>query len=162
MQRGFCHGLLRVLAMRGGDWRARYGVRAVLIALMAGGILAAAGRPGAAQESTDWASQNLNLDNNRFAPIAEIHSGNVGRLAPRWTYEVGPADNIAQVTPLVVGGVMYLHSRSTLFALDAATGEERWRAVLDAGSESGSAGCYWPPSAAASSRRAPVSTFSIA
>ena len=127
-----------MLAMRGDDWRVRYGVRAVLIALMAGGVLAAAGRPAAAQESTDWASQNLNLDNNRFAPLAEIHSGNVGRLAPRWTYEVGPADNIAQVTPLVVGGVMYLHSRSTLFALDAATGEERWRAVLDAGSESGS------------------------
>ena len=124
--------------MRGGDRRIRCGgVRAVLIVLVAGAALTGS-RPAAAQGSTDWTSQNLNLDNNRFAPLAEIHSGNVGRLATRWTYEVGPADNIAQVTPLVVGGVMYLHSRSTLFALDAATGEEFWTAVLDSGSESGS------------------------
>ena len=45
---------------------------------------------------------------------------------------------MAQATPLVVDGVMYLHSRSTLFALDAATGAERWSAPLDAGTRSGS------------------------
>ncbi|MDP6579864.1 MAG: PQQ-binding-like beta-propeller repeat protein [Vicinamibacterales bacterium] len=95
--------------------------------------------PAAAQQgSTDWTSQNLNLDNNRFAQLDEIDTTNVGRLVERWSYEVGPGHNIAQATPLVVGGVMYLHSRSTLFALDAATGEELWTAVLDAGSESGS------------------------
>jgi glucose dehydrogenase len=83
--------------------------------------------------STDWSSQNLNLDNNRFAPLDEINTANVGRLAPRWTYEAGVTDNIAQATPLVVNGVMYLHSRSTLFALDAVTGQELWTAVLGAG-----------------------------
>ena len=85
--------------------------------------------------STDWASQNLNLDNNRFAPLVEVNATNVSRLIERWSYEVGPTDNIAQTTPLVVDGVMYLHSRATLFALDAATGDELWTAVLDAGSE---------------------------
>ena len=83
--------------------------------------------------SLDWSSQNLNLDNNRFAALDEINAGNVSRLTQRWSYETGATDNIAQATPLVVGGVMYLHSRSTLFALDAVTGEELWTAVLDAG-----------------------------
>ena len=112
--------------------------RAALAALLAGG-LGAGGAPALAQApSTDWTSQNLNLDNNRFAPLDEIDTGNVGRLVERWTYVVGPADNITQATPLVVDGVMYLHSRSTLFALDAATGAELWTAALDAGSPGGS------------------------
>ena len=112
--------------------------RAALAALLALG-LAAAGAPALAQApSTDWTSQNLNLDNNRFAPLDEVDAGNVGRLVERWSYVVGPTDNITQATPLVVDGVMYLHSRSTLFALDAATGAELWTAALDAGSPGGS------------------------
>ena len=102
------------------------------------GLLTGASGPARAQGSTDWASQNLNLDNNRFAPLDEINTGNVSRLAERWTYAVGPTDNIAQATPLVVGGVMYLHSRSPLFALNATTGEELWTSVLDAGDPGGS------------------------
>ena len=95
--------------------------------------------PTAAQQgSTDWPSQNLNLDNNRFAPLDEIDTANVHRLVEQWSYEVGPTDNIAQATPLVVDGVMFLHSHSTLFALDAASGDELWTSVLDAGSDSGS------------------------
>jgi glucose dehydrogenase len=102
-------------------------------------FVAGVSEPALAQSgSTDWSSQNLNLDNNRFAPLDEISTANVSRLAERWTYETGPADNIAQATPLVVDGVMYLHSRSTLFALDAASGEELWTAVLDSGDPGGS------------------------
>ena len=115
--------------------------RALLVALAAVSVLTTAARtpPAVAQSSsTDWTSQNLNLDNNRFAPLEEINSNNVSRLTERWSYEVGSADNIAQVTPLVVDGVMYLHSRSTLFALDATTGEEQWRTILDAGAQGGS------------------------
>lgn len=108
----------------------------VILALAS--LLTAASGPARAQRSTDWASQNLNLDNNRFAPLDEINAGNVSRLAEQWTYTVGPTDNIAQATPLVVGGVMYLHSRSTLFALNATTGEELWSSVLDGGDPGGS------------------------
>ena len=108
----------------------------VILALAS--LLTAASGPARAQRSTDWASQNLNLDNNRFAPLDEINAGNVSRLAEQWTYAVGPTDNIAQATPLVVGGVMYLHSRSTLFALNATTGEELWSSVLDGGDPGGS------------------------
>ena len=89
----------------------------------------------AVAQSTDWSSQNLNLDNNRFAPLDEINTSNVNRLMERWSYEVGAADNVGQVTPLVVDGIMYLHSVSTLFALDAVTGEELWTASLDRGPE---------------------------
>ena len=101
--------------------------------LVAAVVLVGVGVGAAAAQSTDWSSQNLNLDNNRYAPLDEIDTANVTRLVERWSYEVGPTDNIAQATPLVVDGVMYLHSHSTQFALDAATGEELWTAPLDRG-----------------------------
>jgi glucose dehydrogenase len=92
----------------------------------------------AGAQNLDWSSQNLNLDNNRFAAVDEVDRGNVDRLVESWSYEVGPTDNISQTTPVVIDGIMYLHSRSTLFALDATTGEELWQAVLDAGDPGGS------------------------
>jgi quinoprotein glucose dehydrogenase len=111
----------------------------VVVAVTACALFGGLSRAALAQSgSLDWSSQNLNLDNNRFAALDEINTGNVNRLTPRWTYETGVTDNIAQATPLVVNGVMYLHSRSTLFALDAVTGEELWTAVLDAGNPGGS------------------------
>ncbi len=113
----------------------------VALVAAAGVLSLTVGAPGPAlaqQGSTNWASQNLNLDNNRYAPLDQIDTTNVSRLRERWTFETGPADNIAQATPLVVDGVMYLHSRSTLFALDAATGTALWTTVLDAGSPGGS------------------------
>ena len=96
-------------------------------------VLVVSGAGTAVAQSTDWPSQNLNLDNNRFAPLDEIDTTNVARLVERWSYEVEPTDNITQATPVVVDDIMYLHSHATLFALDAATGEELWTAPLDRG-----------------------------
>ena len=112
----------------------------VVVAIVAAYLMALAvsGSAQAPSSSTDWPSQNFNLDNNRFAPLEEINSTNVSQLTERWSYEVGPTDNIAQTTPLVVDGVMYFHSHSTLFAIDAATGHELWTAILNAGSDSAS------------------------
>ena len=111
-----------------------------VVALAAfGALTVAALAPARAQPTeSDWVSQNLNLDNNRFAPFDGINSTNVSQLTEQWSYQVEAVDNIAEVTPLVVDGVMYFHSRSTLFALDASTGTEQWRAVLDAGPQGGS------------------------
>ena len=116
--------------------------RAALLALATAGALAVvtgAVAPAVTQRgSADWASQNIDLGNSRYAPLDQVDTSNVRRLQERWSFEAGPADNIAQATPLVVDGVMYLHSRSTLFALDAATGETLWAATLDGGPASGS------------------------
>ena len=120
----------------------RRGPGALGVLIAAGGVLTvvigAVAPAVAGQGSADWASQNIDLGNSRYAPLDQIDTANVHRLALRWSFETGPTDNIAQATPLVVDGVMYLHSRSTLFALNAATGEELWTATLDEGPESAS------------------------
>ena len=85
----------------------------------------------------DWPSQNLDIHNSRYAELSQISRANVTGLAEAWTFSPGPQDAITQVTPLVAGGIMYLHSANTLFALDASSGEERWRRPLDAGPAGG-------------------------
>ena len=92
---------------------------------------------GAQSDSYDWPSQNLNIRNSRYAELEQINRDNVARLTEQWTYSPGPQDVITQVTPLVVDGVMYLHSRLNMFALNARTGEELWRRPLDAGPAGG-------------------------
>ena len=85
----------------------------------------------------DWTSQNMNIQNSRFAELDQINKSNVANLTESWTYSPGPQDSILQVTPLVANGVMYLHSANTMFALNAASGEELWRRPLDRGPAGG-------------------------
>ena len=100
-------------------------------------LLASAAVISAQPASSDWPSQNLNLQNSRFSPLDEINTRNVSSLALRWSFEPGLRDDITQVTPLVVDGVMYLHSRATMYALDAVSGAELWRRPLDSGPANG-------------------------
>lgn len=92
---------------------------------------------GAEPASSNWPSQNLDLYSSRYSPLDEINTGNVDQLASQWSFEPGLTDDISQVTPLVIDGVMYLHSRANMFALDAKTGEQLWRRPLDAGPANG-------------------------
>jgi len=75
---------------------------------------------------TNWPLHNLDIGGSRYADIDEINTSNASRLALAWSFEAGAANSITQVTPLVVDGVMYLNAGSTVFALNAVTGESVW------------------------------------
>jgi glucose dehydrogenase len=77
-------------------------------------------------QSADWPMHNLDLRNSRFAPLGDVNSSNVSRLALKWSFDLPREQTIGQVTPLVVDGLMYFNSGSRLFALDAATGKQAW------------------------------------
>jgi quinohemoprotein ethanol dehydrogenase len=80
---------------------------------------------------SDWSSHNVDLNNSRFSPLDQINRSSVGALAERWTFQVAPGQSVTQVTPLVVGGVMYLSAPATLYALDATTGASIWTLELE-------------------------------
>jgi PQQ-dependent dehydrogenase (methanol/ethanol family) len=86
----------------------------------------AQGGPTAQAGRADWALHNLDLRNSRYSPLNEINVSNAGKLAVKWSFEVPEGDTIREVTPLVIDGVMYFHSGSKLFAVDAVTGKSRW------------------------------------
>lgn len=82
----------------------------------------------------NWCAYHRTVDTaNRHSPLDEINRGNVDELKVAWMFQPGGAEIGAgglQSTPLVVDGTMYLSSNpSTVWALDAATGERKWAYV---------------------------------
>ena len=73
-----------------------------------------------------WPSYNGQLNGNRFSPLDKINKSNIGQLAPQWMFPLPGAPRALQVTPVVVGGVMYVTSVNEAFALDARSGREIW------------------------------------
>ncbi len=90
------------------------------------------------------------LGSTRFSPLKQINADNVSRLAKAWSFEmrpggVGPASGAyAEVTPIVVKGVMYLPAGNKVVALNADSGKEIWRFELKSGMASARGVAYWP------------------
>ena len=92
----------------------------------------AAGAVAQAPPAEDWPGVGNDPGCMRYSPLDQIDRGNVGRLRPAWTYHTGELDGrpgkTIECTPIVVEGVMYLTTGYLrVVALDAATGQERWR-----------------------------------
>src|SRR5262249_39285006 len=93
---------------------------AVLGTWLGAPMLAQAGASG------DLASHNYDPPHPRLSPLDQINASNVSGLTEQWPMELGAADVIAQMTPLVVDGVMYFNAGSKVFAVDGATGKSLW------------------------------------
>jgi alcohol dehydrogenase (cytochrome c) len=81
----------------------------------------------AAGDSDNWLTYGRDYSNQRFSPLDQINTGNVGKLKPAWVYRSGIASGF-QATPIVVDGIMYVSLPfNHVVALDAKTGRELWR-----------------------------------
>jgi quinoprotein glucose dehydrogenase len=60
-----------------------------------------------------------------YSRLSQINAGNVAQLKEAWRYDLG-RDGQMQNTPIVVDGVLYGAALGKVFALDAATGAEKW------------------------------------
>ena len=79
--------------------------------------------------SADWPVFGGNTNNTHYSTLSQITPANVGQLQVAWTHDTKDAfpGSEMQSNPIVVDGVMYaLSPKQRLFALDAATGTERW------------------------------------
>src|SRR5262249_46439139 len=74
---------------------------------------------------TDWPNYNGDPRGNRYTTLWQITPANVARLAPKWVATI-PNGGRLQVTPLVVGGIMYVPWANECYALDAGTGRQIW------------------------------------
>jgi PQQ-dependent dehydrogenase (methanol/ethanol family) len=74
----------------------------------------------------EWPTYHGHLSGNRYSPLREINTENVGQLVPKWTFSMG-GQRALQTTPAVVDGVMYVTAVNEVVALDARTGRQVWR-----------------------------------
>lgn len=88
-------------------------------------------QPADAPQEGDWAAYGRSNAAMRYSPLEQIGADNVANLSRAWVYRTGdrPGERWgAETTPIKIGDTLYLCSaRSIVIALDAATGEERWR-----------------------------------
>lgn len=89
----------------------------------AGGDAAAPAPAGPAPG--DWPAYNRTLAGDRFSPLAEIDTGNVGGLELKCSYTL-PEVSSLQTGPLVVDGTMYFTTETRSYAIDGATCAEKW------------------------------------
>jgi quinoprotein glucose dehydrogenase len=80
---------------------------------------------------TDWGHYLGDPGTTQYSALEQITLKNVGELLPAWSYASGGKDSLGrgqiQCNPLIVGGVLYgTNPQLKCFAVDAATGEERW------------------------------------
>ena len=80
---------------------------------------------------SDWCHYHRTVDKGwRHSPLAQINTSNVADLRPSWIFQPGEVRMGIHSTPLVVDGAMYLATNpSTVWKLDAATGERLWAFV---------------------------------
>ena len=75
----------------------------------------------------DWREYLGGPDRNHYSPLTQINAANVKQLKMVWEYHTLDSGQI-QCNPIIVDGTLYGMTASTQpFAVDAATGQEKWR-----------------------------------
>jgi glucose dehydrogenase/type 1 glutamine amidotransferase len=89
----------------------------------------------------DWPTRDGDAGGTRFSTLTQITPANVATLKPAWSFDAGTGN--LQVTPLVIGGVMYLGAGNKIWALEPETAKVIWQ--FDAtGPVSRRGVAYWP------------------
>jgi quinohemoprotein ethanol dehydrogenase len=106
--------------------------RALTLSLGAGLAVALAVGTGpvcaAESEARNWASGGGDGNGSYYSPLDLINAGNIKNLGFAWSYNLGSPARGQEATPLVIDGVLYTSGTwGYVYAVDAATGKERWR-----------------------------------
>ena len=83
----------------------------------------------AEDDNVDWRYYGNDLSNTRYQNVDQITPSNVSQLKPAWVFHTGVNDPkmSMEMSPVVVDGTMYVTTgNDDVFALNAATGKQRW------------------------------------
>ncbi len=83
----------------------------------------------------DWPAYGRTQEGTRYSPLSQINDKNVGQLQEAWRFQTGdlktandPGEITNEVTPIKIRDTLYMCTpHQKLFALDAATGKEKWK-----------------------------------
>ena len=106
----------------------------VLVAAIVGWLIAGAASSAENDARTQWGAFGRDAGGTQFSPLQSINRGNVAGLVPAWTHRSGdlivapsPKGTSYEVTPLHANNTLYYCTPlNRVFALDPATGRERW------------------------------------
>src|SRR5277367_6723583 len=73
----------------------------------------------------DWPTYHGRIGGNGHIELTQIDTANVAHLAPAWMFPVANARRL-EVTPIVIGGIMYITNANECYAVDARSGRQIW------------------------------------
>lgn len=80
----------------------------------------------AMSDPAQWPSYGRDYTNQRFSPLTQVTSANIGRLSVAWTYHTR-IPKAFENSPVVIDGTMYISTPDDhVIALDAANGQRKW------------------------------------
>ncbi|MBC7566300.1 MAG: PQQ-binding-like beta-propeller repeat protein [Pedobacter sp.] len=80
-------------------------------------------------EQSQWLEYLGGPDRNHYSSLTQINVSNVGQLKKVWEYKSGDSGQV-QCNPIIVDGVLFgVTASNQVFALNAATGQQKWRFV---------------------------------
>lgn len=75
----------------------------------------------------DWPEYLGGSDRNHYSTLTQINTSNVGQITKAWEYHSLDSGQV-QCNPIIVNGTLYgVTATNQVFALDAATGKEKWK-----------------------------------
>jgi len=78
--------------------------------------------------NVDWPLYGLDVQETHYSPLDQIRVDNVTRLGLAWAFDAESFAGQIEGTPLMVNGTLYgTLPWSVVFAIDARTGEPKWR-----------------------------------
>jgi alcohol dehydrogenase (cytochrome c) len=83
----------------------------------------------AAKDTGSVLSSGMGSEGQRYSPLKQINTQNVGRLVPAWSFSFGGEKQRGQESqPLIYNGKMFVTaSYSRIFAIDLKTGNKIWK-----------------------------------
>src|SRR5215472_5365562 len=79
------------------------------------------------REPGNWLTYSRSYNGQRYTPLVEITTANVGRLQAAWTYQIQQPGKFS-ASPIVIDGVLYItEPGGEVVALDGLTGRPVWR-----------------------------------
>ena len=96
-------------------------------------------------QPTDWPAFGRDPGGLRYSPLDQINTKNVAQLQRAWTYHTGERGRAFEVTPIVVGNILYFPTQNQkIVALDPETGREIWKYDPKSNSRELRGVSYWP------------------
>lgn len=84
-----------------------------------------------AQPAGDWPYGGRDYAETHYSPLNRVNAANVASLKSAWSFDMSAAGSPAgqlEASPVISNGIMYVTGVwSTVFALDARTGELKWK-----------------------------------
>ena len=81
--------------------------------------------PPAGASRTDWPAYNGSVEGTRYSALAEVTPANAASVQRACSFDTGEQMSM-QSGPVVVGGVLYLTTDTSTYAIDAATCRQIW------------------------------------